>query len=110
MPDGAKKKHQSPTELLLTAVVSCSAVDVVEIMKKRRKSFTNFKVEVTGDRREEHPRAFTRIELNFIIHSDNITEAELLKNAKIVVDRYCSVATTISGYSSIDVRVEVLPS
>ncbi len=64
MYDAAQKKHQSPTELLLSAVASCSAVDVVEILKKRRKSFSEFTVTASGDRREDHPRAFTSINLH----------------------------------------------
>lgn len=107
MHGGAEKKHQSPTELLLTALASCSAVDVAEILKKRKKSFTEFYVKATGDRREEHPRAFTKINLHFTVTSPNIQESELLKNAKIVVEKYCSVATTVSGVAKLSVTVEV---
>jgi len=110
MYDPENKKGQSPTELLLSALAACSAVDLVEILKKRKKTFTDFKVETRGTRREEHPRAFTDITLRFIVNSDNVTKEELLKNAKLIVDKYCSVATTINGVATIDVEAEVQPS
>lgn len=109
MHDGPNKKHQSPTELLLSAIASCSAVDVAEILKKRKKTFTEFSVEVRGTRREEHPRAFTHIELEFIIHSNDVKESELLKNATMVVEKYCSVATTVSAAAALTVKARILP-
>jgi len=103
MYDGDKKRAQSPTELLLTALSACAAVDVAEILKKKRRSFTGFRVEASGVRREEHPRAFTQITLTFIVESDNATIAEIEKSARMVVDKYCSVATTISDTVHIEV-------
>lgn len=107
MYDADKKSNQSPTELLLSAVASCSAVDVVEILKKRRKSFTAFSVKATGNRQEEHPRYFKFINLHFSLKSQDVTVEELEKNAKLVVDKYCSVATTISGVAKLTVSAEV---
>ena len=109
MHDGEAKKHQAPTELLLSAIASCAAVDVVEIIKKRRKSFSDFKVEVIGDRRNEHPRGFTHIELTFIMHSNDVSEGELEKQARLVVEKYCSVASTVSANSNLEVKAKVLP-
>ncbi len=110
MHDGSDKKHQSPTELLLSAIASCSAVDVVEIIKKRRKSFSDFHVEVVGTRRDEHPKAFTHIELLFVMHSNDVKESELEKHARLVVEKYCSVATTVSAYSELVVKAKVVPA
>ena len=109
MHDGENKKHQSPTELMLSAIASCSAVDVVEIIKKRRKTFADFKIEVEGVRRDEHPKAFTHIELTFIMHSNDVKESELEKHARLVVENYCSVATTVSAYSELIIKAKVFP-
>ena len=108
MYDGEEKKAFSPTELLLSAVASCSAVDVAEILKKRKKSFESFEVVAQGDRREEHPRIFTNITLIFRFKSDNITEEEVLKHAKMVVDKYCTVASTVSGVAEIGLKAEII--
>ncbi|MDH5379565.1 MAG: OsmC family protein [Cyclobacteriaceae bacterium] len=107
MYDPENKKGQSPTELLLTALASCSAVDVVEILNKRRKTFTDFSIEAKGHRREEHPRYFERIDLIFSLKSDNITEEELLKQAKMVVEKYCSVASNVNSVSEINILAKI---
>lgn len=110
MYDGEKKSHQSPTELLLSAVASCSAVDVAEILKKRRKTFESFEVEAAGERREEHPRIFQKITLTFKVESDNIKEEEIEKHAKTVIEKYCSVASTVSGVANIEIKASVSKS
>jgi uncharacterized OsmC-like protein len=53
----------TPVELLLIALGSCTAVDVISIMRKKRERVTDYRVEVKGFRRREHPRKFTRMEV-----------------------------------------------
>jgi putative redox protein len=102
----ALKKNQSPVELLLSALSSCAAVDVVAILKKRKKTIRSFRVEADGTRREDPPRYFTKIKLTFIVHSPDVTEEELEKAAHLSVDKYCSVAGSLR--SEITLRAKVI--
>ena len=90
-----------------TQSASEGLIDVVEILKKRKKSFSSFQVEAKGLRKEDHPRSFIQIELNFVITSDDIQEQEVLKSAKMVVDRYCSVASTIAQEVKMEVKATI---
>src|SRR5919112_1936406 len=64
----------TPMELLLLALGGCTAVDVVSILKKKRERVTDYRVEVRGTRREEHPRAFTRVEVRHVVRGKNVSE------------------------------------
>ncbi|MCP4459065.1 MAG: OsmC family protein [Cytophagales bacterium] len=90
-----QKQHQSPTETLLSAVAACAAVDIVSMIKKRRKTFIDLKAEVDAERREEHPRAFTKIHIKYIITSPDLKEEELARIIDLAVNKYCSVAATL---------------
>ena len=57
---GDRKSAPSPLEMLLVSVAACTAVDVVSIMQKKRQEITDYKTEITGTRRDEHPRSFSR--------------------------------------------------
>ncbi|WP_421764487.1 OsmC family protein [Ekhidna sp.] len=92
-----QKKHQSPTELLLSAVGACAAVEIVSMVKKRRKTFRNLKAEISGERRDEHPRGFTRIHLKYIIFSPDLTEEEAERIVDLATTKYCSVAGSLSA-------------
>jgi len=101
------RTHQNPTELLLSAVTACSAVDVVSILRKRKKEISSFEIVTTGKRKSEHPRAFTDIHCEYILHSSNITEEEVLKAAQLAIGKYCSVAASLR--SRITWSAKILP-
>jgi putative redox protein len=100
------KKDQNPVELLLSSLSACGAVDIVEMLKKRKKSVQKFTIETTGTRREEHPRAFTKIHCRYIITSPDINEEELYKCAKLSLEKYCSVAGSLK--SEIEFSVQII--
>ena len=108
MYGGDKKKHQSPTELLLSATAACSAVDVIQILQKKRKTITGLQVVAEGTRREQHPKHFTDILLRFQLSSPDTTKEELQKVVALSVDKYCSVAATIRGVAKVRYESEVV--
>lgn len=91
------KAGQSPTELLLSALAACAAVEIVSMVKKRRKQFIDLKAELEGERREEHPKGFTKIHLKYIIYSPDLTEEEAEKIVELATTKYCSVAASIKA-------------
>lgn len=95
-----EKNGQSPTELILSAVSGCAIVDIVLMLKKKRKSVMDIVVETHGWRNEDHPRKFNKIHSKYILTSPDTTEEELSKVAKLILDKYCSVT------SSLEVNVE----
>src|SRR5262245_35017566 len=44
----------SPLELLLLSLGACTGADVVSILEKKREKVTAYRIEVSGERREEH--------------------------------------------------------
>jgi putative redox protein len=85
----------TPVELLLIALGSCTAVDVISIMRKKREQVTDYRVEVRGERRAEHPRAFTRMEVRHIVRGRGISEKALAQAIELSETKYCSVAATL---------------
>ncbi len=58
-----EKKNHSPTELLLSALSACASVDLVQMLKKRKKTVNALEVRAVGNRRDEIPKSFTNITL-----------------------------------------------
>jgi putative redox protein len=85
----------TPVELLLIALGSCTAVDVISIMRKKRAHVTDYRVEVKGFRRDEHPRKFTRMEVRHILRGRRISERALAQAIELSETKYCSVAATL---------------
>lgn len=93
--DHERASAATPVELLLIALGSCTAVDVVSIMRKKRAQVTDYRVEVKGFRSAEHPRKFTRMEVRHIIRGRRISERALAQAIELSETKYCSVAATL---------------
>jgi putative redox protein len=91
------RANQNPPELLLSALTACASVDIVSILKKRKKSIDAFDIVTSGTRRTDYPRAFTDIHCEFIIHSGDVTEDELMKAAHLSIEKYCTVAASLKS-------------
>lgn len=91
----------SPSELLLAAIGSCSAWDVVEILRKGRQEATAIEVRVTGQQSAEPPWPYQRIEVHFLVRGRGIRHAFVERAVRLSVERYCSVIATVRGVAEV---------
>ena len=97
MREASLKQNQSPPELLLSSLAGCGAVDIVIMLKKRRKTVLNFTIETVGVRRDEQPRKFLEIHCKYILTSPDVEKEEFEKFAKLSLEKYCTVAATLNS-------------
>ncbi|HYH86146.1 MAG TPA: OsmC family protein [Pyrinomonadaceae bacterium] len=93
--DSSRASAATPMELLLVALGGCTAVDVISILRKKREQVTDYRVEVRGERRDEHPRAYTRIEVRHVVRGRGISERAVASAIELSETKYCSVAATL---------------
>lgn len=86
----------TPMELLLMALGGCTGVDVVSILRKKRMEVTAYRVEVAGERREEFPKRYTRIDLRHVVTGRGLTEKAVADAIHLSETKYCSVSASIS--------------
>ena len=94
--DGDGVSGQSPVDGLLSALAACSAADVVDIMAKRRTPVERLRVEVRGERREELPRRFVKIELRYIVDGAGVEMSHVERAIALSHEKYCSVVATLA--------------
>jgi putative redox protein len=105
--------HQAgvrPSEMLLVALASCTAVDVVEIMAKKRKPLSHLEIVISGERDPDPPWPYRRIEVNYLLRGENLTAKAVSQAIKLSSEKYCSVAATVRGVAKIQTRFEILHS
>jgi putative redox protein len=91
--DGSGKTGQTPPDALLSALASCSVVD---ILGKRRTPAERLVVDIEGRRREEAPRRFEHITLTFRIDGAGIERVHAERAVQLAFERYCSVAASLA--------------
>lgn len=83
-----------PSDLLLMAVASCSAYDVVDILAKQREPLAGLQVICTGDQAPEPPWTFTHIHLKYIV-TGAVKAQKLEKAIRLSEEKYCSVISSL---------------
>jgi putative redox protein len=105
-PDiGGEGLGARPMELVLMALGSCSALDLVNILKKQRQQIDDVKIEVAGQRRESIPKIFTAIHISFFLWGA-IDQAKAEKAAELAVKKYCSVHDMLAA-AGIDITYDI---
>jgi putative redox protein len=84
-----------PSELLIVSLASCTAYDVANILRKKRKEPRLFRVDVEAEQETESPWAFTRIHLHYVVSGEKITERDVAKAIELSHEKYCSVSATL---------------
>lgn len=102
-----RKAAPTPLENLLVAVAACTAFDVQSILKKKRQDVTDYQVEITGERREEFPRAFIKFHIKHVVKGRNISEKAVADAIKLSDETYCSVAATVRPTAEIITSFEI---
>jgi putative redox protein len=100
----------SPIQLLVVALAGCTAMDVIGILRKKRLRVTDYEVRVSGERRAEHPRVFTRMEILHRVSGDDVPLADVEEAARLSNSKYCAVHAMLEPTVPITTRVEVLPT
>ncbi|SEN79366.1 putative redox protein [bacterium A37T11] len=95
-----------PMELVLMALGSCSALDLISILKKQRQDISDLQIEVTGHRTDAVPSVFTHIDILFQLFGTVDTE-KAAKAAALAVKKYCSVHDMLSA-GGVDITYQVV--
>ncbi len=110
--DGPKKSGGTeeglrPMETVLVALASCSAMDIVHILKKQRQELEDLDITVTGERVDAVPSVFSSIELHYQA-SGKVELEKLERAAELSIETYCSVAAMLRDKVKISYRCSLL--
>ncbi len=94
-----------PTEMLLGALGACTGLNAVLLLKKFKQPLRELEVEVVGEREEEWPKAFSKIDISFHCTWDGDVDKALVDRAiDMACNRYCPIHATLSRGVKIDHR------
>jgi putative redox protein len=97
-----------PSELMLVALAACTAVDVVEILGKKRQELTALEINVEGQQDQDPPWTFRSIHLTYRLRGAGLTEKDVAQAIELSEKKYCSVASTLSGVAEISTSFEII--
>jgi len=88
----AEQCYGTPMEIMLQAMASCSIMDVISILEKKRKTITALHVEVDSDRSDGHPKVFTAVRLRYTLISPDAELKDIERSVELSQHSYCSAS------------------
>lgn len=102
--NGGQDKGPTPKELVLNAMMGCTAMDVVAMLRKMRQEFFEFKMEINAEKTTEHPIHFKTAELVYYLKG-NIESEKAIKAVDSSLAKYCGVNYMISKTCEISYKL-----
>ncbi len=110
-PDlGGRNLGPRPMELLLMGLGSCSAVDVVHILKRARQAVTDCVVEIEAERAETVPKVFTTIRLHYIVSGAGLKPGQVERAVRLSAEKYCSASIMLGKSVTLTHSIEIRDS
>ena len=105
---GGTDTAPSPTELLIMSQAGCTAIDVVELLKKMRQPLNHIEIETEGHRDPNRiPKVFTGIHLHYKLYG-NVLPEKAEKAITMSIEKYCTVSKMIDQVAKITHSFEVI--
>ena len=97
-----------PSDLLLVSLASCTAVDVVEILSKKRLHLESLEISAEAQQDQDPPWTFRKIHLSFRLKGEDLTEKDVQQAIDLSEHKYCSVAATLRGVAELTTSFEIM--
>jgi putative redox protein len=94
--DGDNAAGPGPMMTLLQAAASCTGSDVVLILEKMRVKLTALRIEIEGIRREEEPRRYVSIHLDYRLRGEGLSQSKARRAIDLSLKKYCSVVHSLA--------------
>jgi putative redox protein len=94
--DGDNALAPGPMLTLLLAAAACTGADVVSILEKMRVPLRDLRIEASGVRREQEPRRYTAIHLEYHLTGEQLDEAKARRAIELSITKYCSVLHSLA--------------
>jgi putative redox protein len=96
MVDGDNVIGPGPMLTLLLAAAACTGSDVVLVLEKMRVDLRELRIEVAGTRREEEPRRYVAVHLDYHLGGQGIDPVKARRAIDLSLEKYCSVIHSLA--------------
>ena len=96
-----------PMEMLLMGMGGCTAIDVVNILRKSRQDLRGCEVQIESDRAKSDPKVFTTLHVHFILTGKNLSARHIERAIQLSAEKYCSASIMLGKTAQITHTFEI---
>lgn len=95
----------APKALMLSSLAGCSGLDVVSLLEKMRAEVANFKIEVTAELTDEHPKFYNKVKVDYHFTDSELHPEKIQKAVNLSVTKYCGVMEMFRQFSEVEIEI-----
>tara|TARA_B110000967_G_scaffold47464_1_gene48021 strand:+ start:169 stop:594 length:426 start_codon:yes stop_codon:yes gene_type:complete len=95
----------APKALMLSSLAGCSGLDVVSLLEKMRAEVANFKIEVTAELTDEHPKFYNKVKVDYHFTDSELQPAKIQKAVNLSVTKYCGVMEMFRQFADVEIEI-----
>ena len=99
---GGEDSGPEPLELLLFALGSCTGMDVISILRKKRQKVTHYSVNVYANLAKEHPKTYNKILVEHVVGGEDIDPAAVARSLELSITKYCPVHALLARATNVE--------
>ena len=103
---GGENNGVRPKGLMLSALAGCTAMDVSSLFTKMRAEPDDFKVLVSGELSEEHPKYYNKVKITYQFWGKDLKKDKLEKAINLSLTRYCGVTEMFRRFAMVQTEIE----
>jgi putative redox protein len=104
---GGKGRGFRPPEMLMYSIAGCMGIHTYEALLKAGKQVESIEVETDGERRDEHPKVFTKIVLKMRLRGRGLTDQDVRDAIQVAKTTTCSIAAMINEVAPISCEHQI---
>jgi len=91
----------SPKAMMLSSLAGCSALDVISILNKMNEDIDDFKIEVSGELTDEHPKYYHTVVVDYHFYGADLNQKKCQRAVDLSVEKYCGVMEMFRRFATI---------
>lgn len=101
--EGQKERFGlSPKAMMLSSLAGCSALDVISTLEKMKAPIDDFKIEVSGELTDEHPRYYHSVVVDYHFYGSDLDKKKCQRAVDLSVEKYCGVMEMFRRFAEIE--------
>ena len=102
---GGEGKGYRPKALMLSSLAGCSGLDVVSLLKKMRAEVAEFKIDITAELTDEHPKFYNKVKVDYHFTDTELQPEKIQKAVNLSVTKYCGVMEMFRQFAEVEIEI-----
>ena len=102
---GGTNSGMAPKAMMLSSLAGCSGLDVISTLDKMKEEIDDFKIEVSGELTDEHPKYYHSVVVDYHFYGSDLNKKKCERAVNLSVDKYCGVMEMFRRFAKIETNI-----